>query len=349
MSHRSSNTAKTAGLIAYGLTFTGLSLVMLSVIGAEVWHWPVWITGFVRDLGLLLAAVMAGTILHEKLMRDETLATVVDELDGKLQARIPTVTDIALNTATTVHALFTERPPTMQGIRYLHDTRRNYSAYYSWVNEQSAQDLFFAGRSVLHRIDADIRTRGGMSAEEVILRKLKEGSRISVAFLDPRIDILDRLAREEGQKPEAMLKDIATSIGICRQLSSLLQDNFAALQPGSYLTIRIFNRVPYFAYHKQDDQMIVGFYFASDRGDTSAAYELIDAQTKQAFHDHFSRIMAAAAENTLVEFDGARGRPSFDVDLFAKLYAHLSLPGRLGKEKADELLGPPAGGHTVSV
>lgn len=349
MTPKGSATIKTAGLIAYGLSFTGLFLIMLGVLGSEVWQWPVWIAAFVRDVGLLLAAVMGGTILHEKLLRDEAFATVVDELDRKLEARIPKLAEIAHGTATEVHTLFAERPPTMKGIHFLHDRRRNYSAYYSWVNEQNPQDLFFAGRSVLHRIDADIKTRGGASAEEVILRKLKEGSRISIAFLDPRTNILDRLAREEGQKPEAMLGDIATSVGICRRLFALLQENFAALQPGSFLAIRVFDRVPYFAYNKQDDQMIVGFYFASDRGDTSAAYELVDDHTKQVFSDHFGRIMADAAQSTVVEFDGARGRPSFDEHLFHQLYDHLCLPDQLGREKTDELFGdPPVGRSSAS-
>jgi hypothetical protein len=340
-------TKKIAGLVAYGLTFTGLSLVMLSVLGSEVWEWPVWVTGFVRDVGLLLAAVMAGTILHERLIRDETLSIVVTELDRKLSEQIPKTTDIARLGAEEVHRIFTERPPRMKGIRFLHDRRRNYSAYYSWVNEQNPQDLFFAGRSVLHRIDADIKTRAaGASAEEVILRKLKEGSRISIAFLDPRIDILDRLAREEGQKPEAMLGDIATSIEICRRLFRLLQENYADLQPGSFLAIRVFDRVPYFAYHKQDEQMIIGFYFSSDRGDTSAAYELVDTETQRIFGEHFARIMSQAAQNTLVEFDGARGRPSFDNRLFEELYIHFCQPHVLGQQRTDELLGRPLL-HTV--
>jgi hypothetical protein len=335
---RPPSTVKTAGLVAYGLAFTGISLIMLSVLGADNWHWPVWVATFVRDLGLLLAAVMAGTILHEKLLRDETLTTVIAELDQKLEARLPKLADIAQETAEEVHRLFSEHPPGMTGIRFLQDRRRNYFAYYSWVNEQKPQDLFFAGRSVLHRIDADIRTRTGGSAEDVILRRLKEGSKIWIAFLDPRANILDRLAREEGQTPKAMLGDIATSIGICQRLFALLQGNFRALPPGSELTIRVYDRVPYFAYHKQDDQIIVGFYFLSDKGYASAAYELVDEQTKQVFGTHFVRIMSDAASSTLVEFDGAREKPSFDKKLFDNLCDCLYLPENLGKDKTDELL-----------
>lgn len=327
---------KTTMLITYGLILSGLFLMMLSVLGSENWHWDLWVTSFVRDIGLLLAAVMAGTILHEKLLRDETLSAFLMQLDHEMETKIPKSSDIAHMTAIEVHRLLSEQPPMMKGIRFVSERRRNYAGYYNWVIDQRPQELFFAGRSVLHRIDADVRTRTGVPAEEVILRKLKEGSKVWVAFLDPRAEVLDRLAREEGQQPEAMLGDIATSLGICRRLFSLIQDNYRTLKAESELIIRIYNRVPYFAYHRQDEQVIVGFYFLSDKGYTSAAYELIDEQTKQVFGDHFARIMADAASNTLVSFDGTRGRPTSNDALFHGLYDCLS--ERLGKEKTDELV-----------
>lgn len=329
---------KTAGLAAYGLVFTGLFMMMLSVLGAEIWQWPVWLSAFIRDVGLLLAAVMAGTILHEKLLRDEMVQVVVDELDQRLDAGIPKLSEVASETARETHKLFCDSPPGMTGIRLVDDTRRNYSGYYSWVNEQKAQDLFFAGRSVLHRIDADIRTRTATSAESILLRRLKEGSKIRILFLDPRIDIVDRLAIEEGQTPQAMLGDIATSIGISRRLFDLLQQNFASLPPGAELTIRVYDRVPYFAYHKQDDDVIVGFYFLSAKGSSSAAYELVDGKTKEVFGDHFVGMLSAAATSTLVEFDGARGRPSINESLFEELGDCLRKVERLGEEKTAELM-----------
>jgi hypothetical protein len=118
---------------------------------------------------------------------------------------------------------------------------------------------------------------------------------------------------------------------------------------GSHLAVQVFDRVPYFAYHKQDDQTIIGFYFSSDRGDTSPAYELIDGQTKGVFAAQFNRIMADVAQNTLVEFDGATGRPSFDDHLFVELHRHPSLAAHLGKEKAEELLGALSVSHTPDV
>jgi hypothetical protein len=308
------STRKLVGLSAYGVFFTGLALILVSVLASEAWHWPEWVGHFVRDLGLLFAAVVAGTILHEKLLRDEMVSTFAEQLDAKLD-------HFRAQTAAEVHRLLSDKPPNVTGIRQLSEVRRNFSGYYQWVNEQKAQQLFFAGRSVLHRIEADIRARTRSSAVDVIMRKLREGSRIHILLLDPRIDIVGRLAAEEGQTLSAMLGDIATSLKICRALAERLEDEYEGLPPGAELSVRVYDRVPYFAYHRQDDEVIVGFYFDSAKGSTSAAYELVDPETRQTFEEHFVRVRSEAARNTLVEFEGARGRPTFKDHLVETLEA----------------------------
>lgn len=187
----SSASKKTTFLSAYGLFFTGLFVIMVSVAGSEIWHWPVWLSAFVRDVGLLLSAVMAGTLLHEKLLRDEMVKVVGEELEQKLDERIPKVREALDETnsaaavtlerklahvpsaaAKEVHRLFSESPPGMTGIKLLSEVRRGFGGYYAWVNHQKPQELFFAGRSVLHRIDADIRSKTDGSAENVLFRRL---------------------------------------------------------------------------------------------------------------------------------------------------------------------------------
>src|SRR5207244_566903 len=83
--------------------------------------------------------------------------------------------------------------------------------------------------------------------------------------------------------------------------------------------IRVYDRIPYFAYHRQDDEVIVGFYFLSSIGSSSAAYDLVDGQTKKVFAGHFDRIMADAVPTFLVDFDGNRARPTFNEALLEKL------------------------------
>ena len=174
------------------------------------------------------------------------------------------------------------RFPRFGGLRHIDDVRRNSSVYYNWIVEQRPQELFFAGRSVLHRIDADIQERIGSTAEKILLRRLKEGSRISVAFLNPWIDIIGRLAEEEDQRLQTMLGDIATSLGICRRLYNLLEAEFPNLPKGAFLRVKVYDAVPYFAYHKEDTRTIIGFYFQSDVG-SSSAYEVLSEKTKAAF------------------------------------------------------------------
>jgi hypothetical protein len=328
--------SKTTGLIAYGLFFTGISLILISIFGTEDWRWPVWLAAFVRDAGLLLSAVVAGTILYERLLREEMVRQFVAELDKELTHRVPKLETISTHTAGKVHELLCERPPSMTGLRLITEVRRNFRGYYDWVNENGSQDLFFAGRSVLHRIDADIHARTESSAEAIILRRLREGSKIRIDFLDPRSDIIDRLAQEEGETPAALLGNIATSLGICRRLGELVRAHYLSLPAGAVLSVRVYDRMPYFAYHKQDNDVLVGFYFQSLLGSSSAAYELVDDTTRRTFSEHFVRIHADAASSTMVEFDGAAGRPLFNNELFNELRKQLS--AKLGPSRVDELL-----------
>jgi len=327
---------KTAILIAYGLFFTGITFIFISVFGTEDWNWPAWCSAFVRDAGLLLSAVTAASILYERLLREEMVRQFISELNKVMDSRIPPLDAVASHTATKVHDLMCERPPRMTGLQLITGVRRNYSGYYSWVNEKHAQDLFFAGRSVLHRIDADIHANINGSAEAILLRRLKEGSKIRIDFLDPRCDVVDRLANEEGETPAALLGNITTSLGICRRLGDLLRTHYQTLPAGAVLSVRVYDRIPYFAYHKQDDIVIVGFYFQSLLGSSSAAYEVVDDATKRTFSEHFVRIHADAAPTIMVEFDGAAGRPLFNDDLYNQLKDYLS--DKLGPTRVDELL-----------
>ena len=323
-------------LVAYSIFFTGVSILFISVFGAKIWHWPEEVSLFIRDVGLLFSAVTAATILYERLLRDEMKQQFVGELNSLLDAKIPSLERTAGRTAEVVHALLCERPPRMTGLRLITEIRRNFSGYYGWVTENQPQDLFFAGRSVLHRIDADIHGRTSSCAEAIILRRLKEGSKIRIDFLDPRSDIIERLATEEGETPAALLGNIATSLGICRRLGMLLRTEYKSLPTSAVLSIRIYNRTPYFAYHKQDDNVLVGFYFQSLLGSSSAAFEIVDETTKRTFSDHFVRIHADAASTTMVEFDGAAGRPLFNDALFNELKDSLS--SRLGPSRVEELI-----------
>jgi hypothetical protein len=158
--------------LTYGIILTGFFLIGLSIIGMDE-KWPIWLTAFIRDTGLLLAAATGATLLYEKVLRDEAEKRVIEKLGEMLEAKIPKLNEIVKTTA----------------LRRLCDVRRNSEDYSRWIREGQAQTLFFAGRSILHRIDADVQRRRGETAEEVLFRCLTKGSTITILFLDPRIDI----------------------------------------------------------------------------------------------------------------------------------------------------------------
>ncbi len=212
------------------------------------------------------------------------------------------------------------------GLRLVSPTRVDYDEYYRWANRASPRDVFLAGRSILHDIHRDNVAWRSDSGENVLARKLRHGSIIRILFLDPHSDLVDRLAREENQTPEHMLADLATSIGVCWRLHQLLV-NPSSLPAGALLQVRLYDEVPYFAYHrdqdlhrKDKDLIIVGFYFTEALGSKSAAYEVHGDQVRSAFEGHFASIFDRAARKTLLEV--SRNRCVLDKPLFNQLEQH---------------------------
>jgi hypothetical protein len=223
------------------------------------------------------------------------------------------------------------------GIRPISTVRRGYDGYYRWAITVQRCELFFAGRSVLHRVQADLNERKLRPAEEVLLGKLKQGSAIRILFLDPRSDLIPRLAREEGQSKQEMLEDLATSLGICRRLHKLVAQS-PVLPPSAELHIRVYDEVPHFAFHRQDDDMIVGFYFLSSLGSASAAFQVIDDDTKRFFGDHFASIFdRASKDGCVIEITPNRGTPAFNSALYDKLRD--VLVAELGNDRCVALMG----------
>lgn len=265
-----------------------------------------------------LAFIVAGVVstFHEGVLR---------RLEGA---------DHAQSVAGAVVERLKDAPLTASGIRLVSPVRKGYDGYYLWAMHAGTQEMFFAGRSVLHRIDADFRARTIGSAEGIIARRLKEGANIKIMFLDPRSDIIPRLAQEEGQSPKQLLSDVATSLGICERLHNLLGE--ANLPNTASLDIRVFDEIPYFAYHKVDTKVIVGFYFSSALGHQSAAFDVVDLQTKEFFDAHFTAMFSRAGETHVVRIDPHRRTPDLNEALLAQLQSNLQK--ELGQEETRHLM-----------
>jgi len=273
------------------LIFLGLSLSLLtSLYGLGT---------LISDVGLAIMVAGVVSTFHEAVIRrlegDEAAVMVADKVQEHLR----------------------EAPLSASGIRLVSPIRKGYAGYYQWAINNQAQDLFFAGRSVLHRIDADFRSpsRSLGTAEKRLAKRLNEGCSVRSLFLDPRSDLITRLANEEGQTRKQLLADIATSLGICFRLYEEIQE--LILPPHTALSINIFDEIPYFAYHKVEEQVIVGFYFSSIVGHQSAAFEVVDPQTKEFFGQHFNSIMARSTY--IVRTNPHNDRPEINVTLLNQL------------------------------
>lgn len=274
---------------------------------------------FLENVGLAL--IVAGVFATFK----EGVLARFDADDSK---------DKAKSVADEVHLRLQEKPLDVQGIRLVAPTRKGYSGYYDWVMDDGSQKLFFAGRSVLHRIDADFRSRHVGTAEEMIARRLSEGADVRVMFVDPRSDLVPRLASEERQERTEMLADIAYTIGVCERLHQRL--GATNLPSSANLDIRVFDEIPYFAYHCVGERMIVGFYFSSSLGHASSAYAVVDTQTQRFFEGHFESIFLRAAKGAVLDVDAHRRRVRLGEALIRDLRTYLEQ--ELGEEKARKLL-----------
>ena len=268
-----------------------------------------------------LAFVIAGvaSMFHDlalmKLENEETSADISDNLEKKLSS------------------FFASK----SGIQLVTQYRRGWDGYYLWAIPTHKQNLFFLGRSVLHRINDDFNKRSLRPAAEVILRKLKEGSNFKILFLDPRTDILNRLIKEEINP--SMLEDIATSLGICKSLFDLLDEELKrknAINYGS-LSIKVYDEVPYFAYHRVDESVYVGFYFAGNKGYNSGVYELVDNENKKIFENHFDGILGQPNSTTILELNSYRAdKLNFNIEQFE--YLREFIAKKLGEPKTSELM-----------
>jgi Domain of unknown function (DUF5919) len=230
--------------------------------------------------------------------------------------------------------LLDNHPIGTKGLKMAVKERRGYSGYYNWATTMGFQNLFFAGRSVLHRIDSDLKIRNLSSVEEALLKKLEAGSCVTILFLDPRSNLIERLAKEEGQTKRQLLSDIAFSIGATSRLFQLVKDK--QWKPPTELDIRVYDEVPHFAYHQEDDKILVGFYFAESKGSKSAAFEVIDGDTRQFFENHFETICIRANDTSLLKITPHSLTASFNVNLYKELYK--SLQNELGKRRTDGLI-----------
>lgn len=221
--------------------------------------------------------------------------------------------------AKAVHQKIISSLDTSVGLKLAAPIRRGYDGYYTWITKTQSQTIFLAGRSVLHRIQYDLQRRELGSCEEALLRKLKEGSEIRLLFLDPRSDLIDRLAMEEDREPEALLNNLSDSLSIVNRLYNLTINKH--FHNSAQLFVRLYDKVPYFAYHQVNEDVLIGFYFATSLVQTSSVYTVIDENSKRHFGDYFASIFTSA--KPLFELSARTPSVWFNENLNEEIKSHL--------------------------
>ena len=303
--------------ISIALLITAVGVIFILLDLTEILGASQNASRFIEKIGIALTVAGVVSLFHEILLRrlemDETARFISNYLKKKMDQEADS------NIQKTVSHIcngLRENPIIPTGLHMVAEKRKKWKGYYSWVLDHGQTKLFFAGRSVLHRIDQDLYERDKRTAEAAIFRRLSEGATFRIMILDPRSELIPRLAKEEGQKEEELLHDIMISLGICKRLYELIRSS--STHSDAFLDIRFYDHVPYFAYHRDGDLSVVGFYFHASVGHSYGAYELVDPKSKRLFEHHFTELSARADDSVLVCKYPHLQNPKFDDELMEK-------------------------------
>ena len=211
-----------------------------------------------------------------------------------------------------------------QGIHIIKKERGGFSGYHKWVLESEPREMFFAGRSVLHRMRSDFKNLSLAPVEDAIVEKMKGGFRIRILFMDPRWEMVERIATMEGRaSPTQLYADLEESLDVAKKIWEKLQTIGVPLS-GS-LEIRLCSNISQFAYHcvksitnpDTDTEMLVGFYFAIHLGWKTPLFEVRDKEIRPYFETHFSNLFEHS--HTFLNYPVGRiGLEEFDEEGFTQ-------------------------------
>lgn len=220
------------------------------------------------------------------------------------------------------------------GIRMITSQRQGYSGYYQWILEKEPQELFFAGHSVLHRVQADFTDRRLIPVEQALKQQLLGSSRIRILFLDPTWDFIDNIANAEKQPPSTLRRHLAITLGICQKLWKSIEHERLIGE----IEIRVCSELVQYAFHhvicreKGESEMLVGFYFAGRLGTKSPLFLIENEQIQEFFATHFKVVFDGAKTLLICSRDGTK---EFDYVYYRD--CQNSLAQYLGSEMVAEL------------
>jgi hypothetical protein len=189
-------------------------------------------------------------------------------------------------------------------IEMLAEQRNGYAGYHRWVLERAPQQLFFAGHSVLHHIQADFKALKLKDVEDAIAEKMSSGSKARFLFLDPTWDLFKRVAESENQTVSKMARDLRVSLEICKRLS----DKLKAKDIQGEIEVKVCRELVQYAFQhticsaNHFEEMLVGFYFAGILGTQSPLLTVENRSMRDIFSKHFVNIFDRASSRQVLYY-----------------------------------------------
>jgi len=197
------------------------------------------------------------------------------------------------------------------GLRKIVDERRDYTKYQEWVGIKEKCDLFFAGHSVLNRIQADFAALPIKTVESAVIRKLKNGSVIKILFLDPSWEYVEEIVASQNQHPNEFYHHLRETLNVVKAIAKTLENKPSL--PGE-LEIKMCRSDLRYSYHRikcvesGEVDMLVGFYFASMVGIRSPLFRVETKDIQAYFNNHFKEIFEARQTKSLFVYNGHEKR-----------------------------------------
>jgi len=215
------------------------------------------------------------------------------------------------------------------GIVEIATKRDNHKSYTKWISSES-EDVFFAGRAVLARINKNLESSNLSGVVPTLIEKYKTGSRIRIVTFDPRSDLIKRIADDETRSYEEILNDIVESIGLVYLLYEESKKIDFKNEDGSIIIV-LYDLINDFSYQEvkrregsnKANQMLFGMYYNYQAGYNTPLYEVLDPQTKKFFSTYIKKIYDVNHPcRWLLRIENGK-RPSFNKDLYKSIENHI--------------------------
>lgn len=200
--------------------------------------------------------------------------------------------------------------------------RKHFNGYHRWILTKDPLDIFFAGHSVLHRVDEDFSMLNLPKCEEALYMKVGHSSKIKILLIDPTWDFIEDIANAENQSIKDISEHLSITLKIIGNLYGLFETRKTKLN-GS-IEIKTCRNITQYAYHrvintyksKEHPEIFIGFYFQDTVGSNTPLFKVENKSIVDFFEAHFLHIWNAPSSRTLFDYRSNRNDATIDTDYY---------------------------------